>query len=221
MSALNRLDSVDTKFRIQANDLPAGTTIASATQAKPCVLTFGTAPPAEFIVGAIVVVEGAGWRSLDGRPFQVVDIAGMAVTLGNSDTSKETVAMATGATAAAVPFTEECFATVTFATPQGTQVDLTTMCDHARVTKPGLPGLSTWQGTGFWDATDAAQARLRELLDSRQIVVFENLWNDTSGLTFTASVSSLDIRAGVDQGVGITVGGTLSGKVAFVAPIAP
>lgn len=221
MSSINRQTSQGTRLLIQSGDLGAGTAVASATKAKPAVITFSALPP-EFVAGAIVMPNGTDWKSLDGRPFQIasIDTTAKTITLADSDSSAEANAINITGTVAAVDMIEACMATLTFTGPAGTDVDLTTMCDHARVTKPGLPGISTWQATGFWDITDQAQRRLRDLFRSREVVAMEAVYPDGSGLAFTASVSSFDVRAGVDQGVAITVGGTLSGAVSFVEPVA-
>jgi hypothetical protein len=212
---MSRQSSQGTKLYVQATDLPAGTALVSATKAAPCVVTFAAPPGAGLVVGAIAVPRNTGWKSLDNRPFQIKAVSGNTITLADSDTVAEPNAILLG-TIAPVTLTEGCMATVTFATPAGTDIDMTTMCDFARVTAPGLPGLSTWSATGFWDATDAFQARLRELLRSREVVVFECLFPDASGLAYSASANTLTINAGVDAPVAITVGGTMSGAVSFV-----
>lgn len=208
--------SQGTRFMIQSGPLPVGTAIVSATKAAPCVITFAGPPPAEFVVGALVDVQGSDWKSLDNRPFEIKVVTGNTVTLNDSNTIAETATFAVAATASPVPLSEACMATLTFTGPAGTNIDMTTMCDRARITAPGLPGLSTWQATGFWDASDAMQMRMRDLFRTRQVVNFECVFNDGSGLAYEASVESLDVRAGVDQPVAITLGGTLSGGVSFV-----
>jgi hypothetical protein len=216
---MSRQSSQGTRFMVQSLDLPAGTALVSATKAAPCVVTFAAPPGARYVVGAIVEPRTTGWKSLDSRPFQIKAVSGNTITLADSDTTAEPNPILLG-TVAVVPLTESCMATVTFTDPAGTTIDATTMCDMARVTMPGLPGLSTWQATGFWDGADATQMRLRELHRTREIAVFECIFADGTGLTFTASVNSLEVRAGVDQPVGITFGGTMTGLVSYIGTAA-
>lgn len=201
---------------VQTGDIPAGTVSTDATKAKPAVVSFA-APPAGVAVGDIVMPSGFNWRSIDGRPFQASVIAANDVTLYDSDTVAEVADAALGSVAK-VPLTEFCMATLTFTSPAGTDIDVTTLCDAARETVSGLPAVSTWQATGFWDADDATQLRLRELYRTGEKVVFVARFNDGSGLAFKANVNSFDVRAGVDQAVAITVGGTMSGQVSMLPP---
>jgi hypothetical protein len=214
----NRQVSQGTRFLVQSEDLGVGTVITAATNAAPANLQYASLP-AEFVPGVLVFVQDTGWKSLDDRPFQISSISADATVLGDSDTTDEEDAMAAAGNVVEVPLTEACMATLTITSPEGTQIDLTTMCEDARVTKPGLPALSTWQATGFWDITEATQRRLRTLYRSREQVVFETLFPDGSGLAFVASVGSFDVRGGVDTAIGITVGGTCSGVVTYIDPV--
>ncbi len=216
-----RQSSQGTKFMVQSGDLAAGTAISAATKAKPATITFDTAAPAGLAVGDVVVPQLTSWKSLDNRPFEVSVLALLVATLFDSNTTNEANALAAGAVASKVDFSEACMATLTLTNPAGTTIDATTLCDDSRVTLSGMPAISTWQATGFWDADDAVQARLQDLYKSGQYVVFKVEFADGSGLTFSANVTSFDIRAGVDQAVAITVGGNLSGGMSRLQKTAP
>lgn len=213
-----RISSTGTKFYVQATDLAAGTTITSATKAKPCVLSMAAVPP-EAVVGALVQVIGTGWKSLDNLVFEVEAVTTGTVTLHDSDTSDETTTMLAGATMAVVPMSEACMATLTFNSPAGNVVDVTTLCDIARETVSGMPAISTWQATGFWDKDDPVQSRLRDLYRSGKRVAFKVVFSDGSGLAFRANVNTFDVRAGVDQSVAITVGGSMSGPTSALGTV--
>jgi hypothetical protein len=216
-----RQSSQGTKFMVQSGDLAAGTALAAATKAKPATISFDTAAPAGLAVGDIVVPSLTSWKSLDNRPFEVSVLAALVATLFGSDTTKEVNPFGAGALASVVAFSEACMATLTLSNPAGTTIDATTLCDDARVTLSGMPAVSTWQATGFWDADDAVQARLQDLYTSGEYVVFKVQFADGSGVTFSGNVTSFDIRAGVDQAVAITVGGNLSGGMSRLQKTAP
>jgi hypothetical protein len=207
-----RQSSTGTKFYVQSGALPAGEAITAATKAKPCVLTVA-ALPTGLVAGELVMVEGSGWKSIDDRPFTASPAVTTSITLAESDTTAEANAAASTATVVEIPFSEACMATLTFNSPAGNVIDTTTLCDDARVTVSGLPAISTWQATGFWDASDAVQSRLADLYASGEYVAFKVIFADGSGLAFKANVNTFDVRAGVDQAVAITVGGSMSGRV--------
>lgn len=213
------ITSQGTKFLVQDGALNASAAIAGATKAAPTVMTLGAVPPADIAVGKIVIVKGSGWRSVEGRPIQVEALTGMQVTLGDTDTTDEAAAFpAIGASMASADFHEACMATLTFTSPAGAVIDVTTLCDMARKTINGLPGIATWNATGFWDSGDAVQKTLRALYRSGQNVAFQCLFIDGSGLAFLGSVNTFDIRVGIDQAVAITVGGNISGQMSFIEP---
>lgn len=207
-----RVSSVGTKFSVQSGDLPAGEPVTAATKAKPTVLTVA-ALPTGLVAGDMVMVKGSGWKTIDDRPFTAEPAAGTSITLAESNTTDEANAASAAATVAEIPFSESCMATLTFNSPAGNIIDMTTLCDAARVTASGMPAISTWQATGFWDASDAVQSRLADLYGSGEYVAFRCEFNDGSGLAFLANVNTFDVRAGVDQAVAITVGGSMSGRV--------
>ena len=208
-----RQSSQGTKFMVQSGDLAAGTPLSAATKAKPATITFTTAAPAGLAVGDVIVPQLTSWKSLDNRPFEVSVIAALVATLFDSNTTNEANALSANAVASPVVFSEACMATLTLTNPAGTTIDATTLCDDSRVTLSGMPAISTWQATGFWDADDAVQVALQDLYRSGDYVAFQVRFKDGSGLVFMANVTSFDIRAGVDQAVAITVGGNLSGRM--------
>jgi hypothetical protein len=216
-----RLSSQGTKFFVQSAAGAPTAPITAATKAAPAVLTFAAAPVG-IAEGDVVVPKGFTWRSLDGRPFNVGNVSSadpFTVELVGSDTTGELNAATLG-TLSEVTFGESCMATLTFTSPAGTVIDVTTLCDSARETMTGLPAVSTWQATGFWDAADPMQKTMRDLYKSGQNVVFKCVFNDGSGFMFKASVNSFDVRVGVDQAVAYTVGGNISGPITDL-PIDP
>ncbi len=216
-----RLSSQGTKFFVQSAAGAPTAAATAATKAAPAVITFAAAPVG-IAEGDVVVPQGFGWRSLDGRPFAVGNVATSTpfdVELVGSDTTGELNA-ATMGTLVEATFGESCVATLTFTSPAGTLIDVTTLCDVARETMNGLPAVSTWQATGFWDAADPMQKTLRDLYRSGKNVVFKCIFNDGSGFMFMAGVNSFDVRVGVDQAVAYTVGGNISGPITDL-PIDP
>lgn len=210
---MSRLSSQGTKFYVQNAVLPAGTAMTAITKAAPAEITVA-ALPVGWVNGSVVVPTGTGWKSIDGKPFAISDINVPANTLEllGSDTTEE-LADAVLGDVALVPFGESCMATMTFTSPAGTTIDVTTLCDVARETIDGMPGVSTWSATGFWDRADPMQARLRALKNTGEQVAFRVEFNDGSGLVFRASVNQFDIRMGVDQAVAFTIGGNMSGAI--------
>src|SRR5258708_36446114 len=67
--------------------------IASATKAKPCVITLAAGGGVDPVVGDIVVPRNTGWNSIEGMPFRVSAAAGGANTLEDNDTSKKAHAL--------------------------------------------------------------------------------------------------------------------------------
>jgi len=214
-----RISSQGTKLFLQSGTQPATTVIASATKAAPTVLTFVTLPAA-VVAGDVVVPRGTGWRSIDDKPFGVsaVDTTNKKLTLYASDTTKETLTMAVTANVQEVVFKEFCMATATFTSPPGSDIDVTTLCDDFREVVAGLPALATWGATGFWDSTDDVQALLGILYRSGSKAIYKAIFRDTSGLTFLATTTSMEVATGVDQAVTISLGGTVSGGIRRIVP---
>lgn len=210
------MKSQGTRLYIQDDPgLDAGITATAITKAKPAVITFSSVP-AEYEEGRVVLVTGFGWHSIDNKSFQIADVSGNAITLADSDTSDE-ADDATLGTLAAVDLVEFCMATFGNDEPAGPDIDTTTMCDDERVTESGLPAVSTWTATGFWDSADSSQTRLRDVKRSGETAVFVAQFRDDSGLVFSGNVKNLNVTAGVDQSVNISLGGTISRGVRTLA----
>jgi hypothetical protein len=187
--------------------------IASATKAAPAVVTFDTAVPVGTVVGSVLIPRNTGWKSLDDKPFRVSNVAGLNITLEKSDTSDEIPDLDAAASADLAQWVEFCMATLTFTSPPGNDIDVTTLCDDERETVAGMPAPSTWAATGFWDADDTVQDMLEALKRSGDKTTYQALFRDGSGLIFLATTTSFDVAAGVDQAVTLNTGGTVSGGI--------
>lgn len=212
---MSKISSQGTKFFVQDGLLTDITPVTAATKAMPPVLSVA-AVPTGMVVGAIVVPNNTGWRSIEDRPLPITATAAGSITLGDSDTTDEAADFGAEGEVALASFLEVCMATLTFTSPAGAVIDTTTLCDVARQTVAGLPGVSTWQATGFWDASDAVQSALRALYRAGNNVVMKAIFRDGSGVAFVGGVNNFDIRAGIDQAVQITVGGNVSGQMTFI-----
>lgn len=211
---MQRLTSEGTRLWMQSGTPPLGTAIASATQATPAVVTL-QASSLQFAAGTIVKVAGTGWASLDGRAFQVRAVNGLDVTLADADTTGETTTV-TGGTLTPIELIDFCTVSLDIVSPAGSDLDTTTIADQSRTMMSGLPGLSTWQIGGFWDITEQAQARARQLYRSREVVVFVAQLQDGTGLVFNANLHSLELHASLDQPVTIAASGTCSGSASVL-----
>jgi hypothetical protein len=200
---------------------PAPVDIASATQAKPCVLTLatgGTAP----VVGDIVVPSGTGWNSIEAMPFKVSVVAAEAITLEDSDTSREVAAFpAAGATLVVPAFLELCRSNFTANQPAGTTIDVTTLCDIAHRIIAGLPAIATWTAAGFYDCGDLALEAARDYYRSGEDAVFDVRLPDGCGFTFAGIVNTFDVTLGINAAVANTIGGQVDGRVSFYKTPAP
>jgi hypothetical protein len=209
---MSRMSSTGSRFYVQAGPLGAASTAASTvTKTAPVVMTFA-APPAGIAKGDVVVPRATGWKSFDNIPWFVSDLTGDAITLYDSDATREAAAALLG-NVQEVTFAEVCVATLTVAEPAGSTVELTTLCDVARVIAAGLNGQATWSVTGYWDSADANQKILRDLKKSGKNVAFKVVLPDGSGVVFAGNVNVNDLRIGVDQAVAVTIGGNISGPI--------
>lgn len=203
---------------------PASNDIASATKAKPCAITLdvGTAP----VVGTVVVPRNTGWASLDDRPFKVSLVAAQVITLEDSDTTSEVAAINTGAgDPSAVIETpawlELCRSTFNLNAPAGATIDVTTLCDDAHRTVPGLPALGTWTAAGFYDMNDAAMFAARDAYRSGDDVLIDVRFRDGGGVAFAGTVNTFDLTLGVNAAVANSIGGNVDGLVSFYKTPAP
>ena len=215
---MSRISSQGSVIMIQSEVAPVSSTIASATNAKPCVVTLGAAGP---VAGDIVVPNGTGWASLDGRPFKISAVAGVTVTLGDSDTTREVDAIQLG-TLDKPSFLELCRSTFNVTMPAGAVIDVTTLCDMAHRITSGLPAIATWAANGFYDSNDQAMLIARDYYRSGDFHTFDVIFVDGSGITFNANVNVFDITQGINAAVANNLGGNIDGLVSFYpAPPAP
>jgi len=208
-----KLSSQGTNFYVQ-QALGAPSAPATAiTKAAPPVVTFA-ALPGTIAAGDALVPKGFNFKSIDNRVFPASEVGSVANTLElfGADTSEE-VGAATMGTLSEVTFGESCMATITLSSPAGTTIDVSTLCDKARETIDGMPGISTWQATGFWDAEDPMQATMRGYYRSGEKVAFKVEFNDGSGMMFMGTANQFDVTVGIDQAVAFTTGGNVSGEI--------
>ena len=198
---------------------PTPTAIVSATKAKPCVLTVaagGTLP----VVGDIIVPHDTGWNSIEAMPFKVSAVTAGALTLEDSDTSREANDILLGSIQMPA-FLELCRSTFTANQPAGATIDVTTLCDVAHRIVAGLPAIGTWTAAGFYDCQDIALERARDAYRSGEDVVLDVRLPDGCGFTFMAIVNSYDVTLGINVAVANTIGGQIDGRVNFYKTPAP
>jgi hypothetical protein len=218
-----RISSQGSVIMIGSQTVPTPINIVSATKAKPCVITVAAGPSP--VVGDIVVPRHTGWYSIDAMPFKVMAVTAGAITLEDSDTTREPNAINTTGTPAGtieVPtFLELCRSNFNIAQPAGATIDTTTLCDTAHRIVPGLPAISTWTAAGFYDCQDLALAAARDYYRAGTKVVIDVRLPDGCGYTFMAIVNTYDVTLGVNAAVANTLGGQVDGQVHFYKTPAP
>jgi len=202
-----------------SNDLEANQwTIASATKAKPCVLTLATGVPAPQ-VGEIVIPKNTGWPSIEFMPFKVSAVNAQAITLEDSDTTGEAAALNTDGTDPAIAlgptWLELCRSNFNANNPAGATIDVTTLCDISHRIVSGLPAIGTWTAAGFYDCKDDAMFRARDYYRSGEDCVIDVILPDGCGWTFMAIVNTFDVTLGVNAAVANNIGGQIDGQVHF------
>jgi len=202
---------------IQSAVAPTSSDVASATKAKPCVITLGAAGP---VVGDIVIPQNTGWASLDGRPFKVGAVTLVAITLVDSDTTNEVDAIQLG-TVVVPGWLELCRSTFNVSMPAGAVIDVTTLCDMAHRITSGLPAIATWAANGFYDSNDQAMLVARDYYRTGEFVAFDVHFPDGSGITFSGNVNVFDITMGINAAVANNIGGNVDGLVSFYPAPAP
>jgi hypothetical protein len=219
-----RISSQGTVIMIDDAVTPPTAAILSATHAKPCVITLAVAatPP---VVGTVIVPRNTGWLSIEGTPFKVKSVAAQAVTLEDSDSSREQNPINTTGTPPATldmpTFIEMCRSTFQANNPAGATIDVTTLCDNAHRIVAGLPAIGTWTAAGFYDCKDTAIARARDAYRSGDDVIIDVRLPDGCGLTFAAIVNTFDVTLGINAAVANTLGGQIDGQVHFYETPAP
>jgi hypothetical protein len=210
-----RISSQGTIIMIDDNIDPVPIDIVSATKAKPCVITIATG--AAPVVGDIIVPRNTGWNSIEAMPFKVSAVALGALTLEDSDTSREANDINTTGTPAGtieVPtFLELCRSAFTANQPAGATIDVTTLCDTAHRIVAGLPAIGTWTAPGFYDCQDDALWRANDAYRSGEDVVIDVRLPDGCGFTFMAIVNTFDVTLGINVAVANTIGGQIDGRV--------
>lgn len=220
-----RITSQGTVIRISdPATTPDSGDIASATTAKPCVVTLGVGATAPA-VGDLVVPRNTGWASIDGRPFRVGVVAAQAVTLVDSDTTAETNPIMTStdeppAVLETPGWLELCRSTFNLNAPAGATIDITTLCDTAHRTVPGLPALGTWTANGFYDMNDNAMFAARDAYRRGDDVLLDVRFRDGGGVTFAGTVNTFDLTLGVNAAVANNIGGNVDGEVSFYGKVA-
>jgi hypothetical protein len=191
--------------------------ISTVTNAKPAEATIGVTgtPPA---IGDVVIPRNTGWNSIEGKAFPVVAVAGQVVTLGDSDTTKETTVVGVDATLEVQTMLELCRSTFTLTGPAGATIDVTTLCDEAHRIVSGLPAINTWAANGFYDYQDTALKLARQYYRDGDTVPFKITFKDMSGLVFMGTVNTYDVTLGINAAVGTNIAGNVDGQVAFFEP---
>jgi hypothetical protein len=221
---MSRISSQGTVLMIADGTAPVSADVLSITKAKPCVVTLdvGATPP---VVGDIVVPRGTTWNSLDGMPFKVSAVTAQAVTLEDSDTTRETnvlpVAPADLATLEVNTWIELCRSNFNANNPAGSTIDVTTLCDTAHRIVAGLPAIGTWTAAGFYDCTDQAMFRARDCYRSGEKTPIDVRLPDGCGWTFMAIVNTFDLTLGINAAVANNVGGQIDGQIHFYKTPAP
>ena len=207
-----KLSSQGTKFYVEMSRGAASIPVTTVPVAAAPVALVWTTPPATIATGDALVPEGFGWKSIDNKVFPAGNVGATGAELFGSDATRE-IGPASAGTVKEVTFGESCMATITLASPAGTTIDVTTLCDTARETIDGMAGISTWQATGFWDASDPMQGAMRAYKKSNQKVAMQVEFNDGSGMVFMGTVNQFDVTVGIDQAVAFTIGGNVSGDI--------
>lgn len=132
---------------------PAAVTLTNVTNAKPAVVTVGSADISKFNPGDLVKMAGTGIAALDGAIFPVgaVDDVAFTFPLVGSDASGATAASTTGTvTNIEAEMLEFCVATMEYAQTPGQAISVGTTCDPSAQIA-GEPQAGTLSVTGFTD----------------------------------------------------------------------
>lgn len=211
---MSRLSSQGSVIMISDQLDAATAAIASATKAKPCVITLAAAAVAPA-VGDAVVPHGTGWKSIDGQPFRVSVVAALVVTLEDSDTTREQAAISASGELWEPTWLELCRSNFNANNPAGATIDVTTLCDNAHRIIGGLPAIGTWTAAGFYDVNDVAMFRARDAYRTGEDVGIQVICNDGSGWMFAAIVNTFDLTLGINAAVANNIGGQIDGSVHF------
>jgi len=206
-----RISSQGTIIMI-GTDMAISVEITAVTKAKPAVVTVDATD--DIQVGTIIIPRGTGFKSIDDQAYQVSNVSALAVTLSDSDTTKETLSGPNAGATAIVPEMQEmCRSTFTVNGPAGATIDVTTLCDEAHRIVSGLPAIGTWTANGFYDYQDVTLKKAREYYRSGEIVPIEAIFRDKSSISFMGTINTYDITLGINAAVTTNVGGNVDGPV--------
>lgn len=130
---------------------PAGVAITAISKAKPAVVTVTNTAA----VGDYVRISGTGFASLDNKAFEVTAASATELTLGNSDSSKETGTFTANANALAFVYgadtemLETCFNSFDVQREGAATIAAATFCGTDSLA--GQPGAVTINVAGFDD----------------------------------------------------------------------
>jgi hypothetical protein len=190
--------------------------LTSATKASPCTVTLTAATDPPPVVGDTVIPRGTFWKSLDDQPFRVSAIAGLVLTLEDSDTTNEITPDILGS--AKLDFTswlELCRSNFNANSPAGATIDVTTLCDNAHKIVAGLPAIGTWTAAGFYDVNDFAMFRARDCYRSGEKMGIQVVLADGSGWVLLGIVNQFDLTLGLNAAVANNIGGQIDGRINF------
>jgi hypothetical protein len=192
---------------------PAPVTITNVTNAKPAIVTVGSADIDSFAQGDLVLVNGTGIPALDGGYFPVGTIDDVAFTfpLVGSDGTGATGPSTTGTvTNYEANMLEFCVATMEYALTPGQAINVGTTCDPS-ATLAGEPQAGTLSITGFTDLLSPGYLEFMDALKDGQPRVIEVAYppaaNPPNGATMiypSATASGYTQSIGVGQAVAFT-----------------
>lgn len=192
---------------------PVATVLTNVTNAKPAVVTVGSADIANFTAGDLVQINGTGIATLDGGYFPVgaVDDVAFTFPLVGSDASSAPAASTTGTVSNyEANMLEFCVATMEYAQTPGQAITVGTTCDpSAQIAgEPQAGGLSI---TGFTDLLSPGYLEFLQAVKDGQPRVIEvqyppaaNPPNGASVIYPSATASGYTNSIGVGQAVAFT-----------------
>ena len=192
---------------------PTPVTITSVTNAKPAVVTVGTADISKFEPGDLVMMNGTGIAALDGQYFPVGSVDDVAFTfaLVGSDASGATGPSTTGTvTNYEANMLEFCIATMEYAQTPGQAINVGTTCDPSAQIA-GEPQAGTLSITGFTDLLSPGYLEFLEAVKDGQPRVIQvdyppsaNPPNGAMVIYPSATASGYTSSIGVGQAVSFT-----------------
>lgn len=192
---------------------PAAVTLTSVTNAKPAVVTVGTADISKFKAGDLVKVAGTGIAALDGQifPAGAIDDTAFTFPLVGSDASGASAPSTTGTvTNIEAEMLEFCVATLEYAQTPGQAISVGTTCDPSAQIA-GEPQAGTLSVTGFTDFLSSGYMEfLKAIKDGKERVLqveYPDAAYPPDGATMiypSVTASAYTETIGVGQAVGFT-----------------